>query len=135
MNNLTFSLPYISLEWTPYRGQPGGVRHSKMLFLFARHLPALDASKHSIPCLDIEIPATPNKALKDPHWRAAMVEEINFHQNWYLGLGSSPEEKNLIGRIKQKPDGSLERYRARLCAQGFDSFYDESFSDETNPLV
>lgn len=53
---------------------------------------ALLASKHSIPCLDIEIPATPNKALKDPHWRAAMVEEMNFHQNRYLGL---PRKKKI----------------------------------------
>lgn len=76
--------------------------------MFLRKAPkALLASKHSIPCLDIEIPATPNKEIK-LHWRAAMVEEMNFHQNWYLGLGSSP------GRKKMELAGVLEKKTRRF---------------------
>ena len=44
---------------------------SNVTFLNRKAPKALLASKHSIPYLDIEIPATPNKERK-PHWRAPL---------------------------------------------------------------
>lgn len=68
--------------------------------MFLRKAPkALLASKHSIPCLDIEIPATPNKEIK-LHWRAAMVEEMNFHQNWYLVLPLEEKKMALFPTLR-----------------------------------
>nr|CAD1837078.1 unnamed protein product [Ananas comosus var. bracteatus] len=70
-------------------------------------------------------PSSFSKAQKDPLWRAAMQGEylalINNH-TWDLVL--PPSSHHVIGckwvyKIKQKADGSIDRYKARLIAKGF----------------
>ncbi|PKI57099.1 hypothetical protein CRG98_022493 [Punica granatum] len=77
-------------------------------------------------------PCTFSKVQKDPHWRAAMEEEfqalINNH-TW--DLVPAPPSRNIIGckwvyRIKQKADGTIDRYKARLVAKGFSQREDSS---------
>ena len=71
-------------------------------------------------------PKTYDKAINDPisgnRWREAIDEELwnlDSHQTWsYTAL---PSGRKAIGckwvfRVKYHPDGSIERYKARLVA-------------------
>lgn len=71
------------------------------------------------------IPKSVHGALKDPNWHAAMVDEFRAHiSNNTWKLVSPPSNSNAVPskwifRHKLKPDGSLERYKARLVLCGF----------------
>ncbi|GJV61904.1 retrovirus-related pol polyprotein from transposon TNT 1-94 [Tanacetum coccineum] len=64
-------------------------------------------------------------AAKNPHWMAAMHDEMDaLHQNRTWTLVPRPSASNIVGskwvyRTKFKSDGSVERFKARLVAQGF----------------
>ncbi|KAI5351791.1 hypothetical protein L3X38_004682 [Prunus dulcis] len=72
--------------------------------------------------------AIPNKvqdALSDSKWDRAMTEEMQaFKKNKTWELVQLPEAKKLVDCrwiyiIKHKPNGSIDRYKAKLVAQGF----------------
>lgn len=73
----------------------------------------------------VEVPKTYSQAVQDPAWQQAMVEEISaLGKNHTCSLVPLPFEKRSIGckwvyRIKNKFDGSIERFKARLVAKGF----------------
>jgi len=85
-----------------------------------------------------EEPKTFKEASKSSKWIRAMEEEINAleqNQTWDL----VPKPKNVkpisckwVYKLKHHPDGSIERYKARLVARGFSQQYgldyDETFS-------
>jgi hypothetical protein len=86
----------------------------------------------------------PNKlseALDDPKWRQAMEEEYNAlleNKTWHLVPPSS--NKNIIDckwvyRIKKRADGSIDRYKARLVANGFKQRYGIDYEDTFSPVV
>lgn len=66
-----------------------------------------------------------SQASKSHKWRSAMSEEINAllkNNIWFLVLHSP--RYNTVGskwvlRIKRKPNGSIESYKAYLVAKGF----------------
>ena len=73
-------------------------------------------------------PPTYKQAMKDQHadkWKDAMTEEINAHlENGTWSIVQLPPGQKAIGskwvyRIKHKADGSVERFKARIVAQGF----------------
>nr|XP_016477948.1 PREDICTED: uncharacterized mitochondrial protein AtMg00820-like [Nicotiana tabacum] len=86
---------------------------------------------HILPSLISHISSLPpeptsfTEANKSSHWGRAMAEEYNAliaNRTW--DLVPAPPTANIIGcrwvyRIKQKSDGSLERFKARLVAQGY----------------
>jgi histone deacetylase 1/2 len=86
-------------------------------------------------------PRNLSAALTDPHWRAAMQEEYNAlmeNKTWTLVPSSS--NKNLIDckwvyRIKQRADGTIDRYKARLVAKGFKQRYGIDYEDTFSPIV
>ncbi|GKV22140.1 hypothetical protein SLEP1_g32031 [Rubroshorea leprosula] len=95
---------------------------------------------------DIQEPKTMKKALQIPHWFNAMREELDaFHKNntWTLvPLPSSPT--NIVGskwvlKTKLNPDGTIERFKARLIARGFTQVpgvdFDETFSPVLKPTT
>ena len=65
------------------------------------------------------------EALRDPNWKKAVMEEmkaLESNQTWELV--DIPKTKKIIGckwlfTIKYKSDGSIDRYKARLVAQGY----------------
>ncbi|CAH9140808.1 unnamed protein product [Cuscuta epithymum] len=79
-----------------------------------------------------------NKSLK---WRAAMAEEFNAlitNKTWDLVPHDST--KNVVGckwvyKTKYNSDGSIERHKARLVAQGFNQQAGVDFSETFSPVV
>ncbi|KAM1086604.1 hypothetical protein ACFX2B_012093 [Malus domestica] len=108
---------------------------------------AFTATKHPIPSnLNTEfVPTTYIQASKYPHWRTAMQDEFNALQNtrtWTL-VPSDPSY-NLVGckwvfRIKRNPNGSVDRYKTRLVAKGYNQQegidYSDTFSPVTKPVT
>ncbi|KAI3703127.1 hypothetical protein L6452_28883 [Arctium lappa] len=85
-------------------------------------------------------PETFEKATQDPKWVKAMEEEIdalNQNQTWEFVpklKDVKPISCKWVFKIKRRPDGSIERYKARLVARGFSQEYGMDY-DETFSLV
>jgi hypothetical protein len=86
-------------------------------------------------------PASHNDALKNPLWQQAMTNELHAliqNETWHL---TSPSPGiNIIDcewgfRLKQKPDGSIDRYKARLVTKGFKQQYGIDYADTFSPIV
>ncbi|CAH9137975.1 unnamed protein product [Cuscuta epithymum] len=79
-----------------------------------------------------------NRHLK---WRAAMAEEFNaLISNHTWDLVPFDAKKNVVGskwiyKTKYLADGSVERYKARLVAQGFNQQAGIDFTETFSPVV
>ncbi|GJT07932.1 putative RNA-directed DNA polymerase [Tanacetum coccineum] len=88
-----------------------------------------------------EIPANTKQALKSKHWKDAMEEEINAlikNNTWEKRV--LPSGKKTVGcrwvfTIKYKPDGTIERYKARLLAKGHTQTYGIDYSKTFSPVA
>ncbi|KAB2615066.1 hypothetical protein D8674_021654 [Pyrus ussuriensis x Pyrus communis] len=83
------------------------------------------ATKHPLP-LDIDdVPTTYLQASKHAHWRSAMQDEFNALQSMgTLTLVHPSSSQNVVGckwvfRVKKKPNGNVERFKACLVAKGY----------------
>lgn len=88
--------------------------------------------------------ATPSSyrvALADQHWLAAMNSEfqaLQLNKTW--SLVPWPPNQNVVSckwvfKVKQKADGSLDKYKARLVARGFTQQYGIDYSETFSPVV
>ena len=123
---------------------PDPPRRSDRIRRFPRHLHdyaahiQLDASD-SVPG-DLNDNITFKQAQLNPHWRAAMQEEINsIHSNhtWTL-VPLPPNTKAITSRwvFKTKPGtGNQPRYKARLVARGFQQTSGVDFLETFAPVV
>jgi hypothetical protein len=72
-----------------------------------------------------EEPVSVEEAFQDERWVQAMNSEYQAlikNKTWHLV--PPPARKNIIGckwvfKIKQKADGSIDRYKGRLVAKGY----------------
>jgi hypothetical protein len=70
-------------------------------------------------------PVSHRDALHDAAWRDAMSTELNaLRQTKTWILVPQPAGVNIVGskwifKTKQRPDGSVDKYKARLVARGF----------------
>ena len=70
-------------------------------------------------------PTCVGQALRDPHWRHAMLDGLTaFMRHGTWDLVSPPKNCNPVGCkwvfcVKRKLDGSVDRFKARLVAKGF----------------
>ncbi|RVX04638.1 putative mitochondrial protein [Vitis vinifera] len=77
----------------------------------------------------VHIPKNIQEALEIPDWREAMVEEIRaLEKNGTWEVMTLPRGKKPVGckwvfTVKYKADGTVERYKARLVAEGFTQTY------------
>jgi hypothetical protein len=86
-------------------------------------------------------PQTLQEALEDENWREAMNEEfpaLKKNQTWHLV--PTHKAQNLIDykwvyKVKHKPDGMIDRYKARLVANGFKQRYGIDYEETFNPVV
>ena len=95
----------------------------------------------SVAVCDVEVPKSINEAFngKDSkHWKDATDSEFDsLIRNGTWELVELPEGKNVVGckwvlKVKRKVDGSIDRFKARLVAQGYTQEagldYDEIFA-------
>lgn len=69
-------------------------------------------------------PRSFKKAISYPHWKEAMNKEILALEDNTWDVVTLPMGKKAIGckwifKVKQKADGTIERYKARLVAKGY----------------
>ncbi|XP_072081168.1 uncharacterized protein [Arachis hypogaea] len=76
-------------------------------------------------CAYQNLPKSIEQALSTPYWREAMEEEFSALQNnltWRLvdpPAHSAPIGCKWVFRVKKNPDGSIQKYKARLVEKGF----------------
>ena len=91
--------------------------------------------------MKVQEPTNLDEAMADPNWKAAMQEEydsIMKNQTW--DLVDRPVKRKIIGtkwvwKAKYKSDGSLEKYKARLVAQGYSQVEGFDFEDSFAPTA
>ncbi|KAJ0536907.1 putative RNA-directed DNA polymerase [Helianthus annuus] len=87
------------------------------------------------------IPKGFKSASKHPHWMVAMQDELKaLHRNQTWTLVPRPSSTNIVGskwvfRTKYHSDGSLNRHKARLVAQGFTQIPGLDFNHTFSPMV
>ena len=91
--------------------------------------------------LNTEEPFSLQAALNDKNWSQAMATEHEaLLRNKIWHLVPRPMGKNIIGckwmyKVKQKVDGSIDRYKARLVAKGFKQQYGLDYEETFSPVV
>jgi hypothetical protein len=111
----------------------GGVKHNQK----SVNEPITDA-----PISDAD-PATFAQAMARPdskEWAEAADREIKaMHDNGTWTLTELPQNRKLIRttwvfKRKYNPDGSIEKYKARLCAKGFTQVQGVDYTDTFSPV-
>lgn len=79
-------------------------------------------------------PSNAKEAMLLPQWKVAMEDEyIALMRNTTWSIMPQPANRTLIGldrfiKVKLNPDGSLNKYKARLVSQVVDFDFHETFS-------
>ena len=90
---------------------------------------------------DIDEPTSLLKALNDENWLNAMRSEMSsLAKNETWELIPRPKDKNIVGnrwifKLKQNTDGTVNRHKARLVAQGFSQVHGIDYSEVFSPVA
>ncbi len=88
----------------------------------------------------VQEPSTYQEAAAIPEWQLAMTEELaalERTRTWDivpLPCHAIPITCKWVFKVKTRSDGSIERYKARLVARGFQQEHGRDY-DETSALV
>ncbi|KAM0068396.1 putative RNA-directed DNA polymerase [Helianthus debilis subsp. tardiflorus] len=86
-------------------------------------------------------PKTHKSAIKDPKWLDAMNKELDvLHKNQTWSLVPRPTNHHIVGskwlfRTKYLSNGTIDRNKARLVAQGFSQYPGLDYSHTFSPVV
>jgi hypothetical protein len=86
-------------------------------------------------------PVSHREALHEPEWYAAMAAEFAaLSQTRTWTLVPRPPGVNTIGskwifKTKHRPDGSIDKHKARLVARGFTQQHGIDYGDTFSPVV
>lgn len=86
-------------------------------------------------------PATVEDALQQEHWKSAMQDEyLALMRNETWSLVPLPADRHAIGckwvfKVKENPDGTIQKYKARLVAKGFHQVAGFDFNETFSPVV
>uniref|UniRef100_A0A5K1A4K1 Reverse transcriptase Ty1/copia-type domain-containing protein n=1 Tax=Nymphaea colorata TaxID=210225 RepID=A0A5K1A4K1_9MAGN len=86
-------------------------------------------------------PKSYQHASKEKCWVEAMNEEMAaLHECQTWQIVPRPDDKNVVGskwvyKLKYKPDGSIDRHKARLVARGFTQQYGEDYDETFSPVI
>ncbi|XP_062085503.1 uncharacterized mitochondrial protein AtMg00820-like [Humulus lupulus] len=86
-------------------------------------------------------PRSVKDALCTPHWKDAMALEFEaLHRNNTWSLVDLPHDRTPIGckwvlKVKEKPNGTIEKYKARLVANDFHQQYGFDYNETFSPVV
>ena len=109
-----------------------------------RKQPDYFGREHNSLCEVSQQPATYQEATEGPDkekWKAAMETEMtSLQENEVWDLVKLPAGRKTVGskwvyKIKTGADGSVQRYKARLVAQGFTQKYGTDFDETFCPVV
>ncbi|KAE8730369.1 tir-nbs resistance protein [Hibiscus syriacus] len=90
---------------------------------------------------EVREPETFEEASQSSEWMTAMKEEIDAlqqNQTWDLVpkiKDVKPISCKCVYKIKRRPDGSIERYKARLVARGFSQQYGLDYDETFSPVA
>jgi hypothetical protein len=148
LRSIDLIIPPLSVAFPAPLSSHSMVTRSKTGTLRSRSFPnytSFFSTKHLLCALSsISLPLEPtcySHAEKSPKWCAAMGDEFDdllANKTW--SLCHRPSQHNIIRnkwvyKIKQKQDGSIDRYRARLVAKGFDQESGVDFTETFSPVV
>jgi histone deacetylase 1/2 len=86
-------------------------------------------------------PTSHHVALTEPAWKAAMADEFAaLCQTRTWTLVPRPPGVNIVGskwifKTKHRPDGSIDKHKARLVARGFTQQHGIDYGDTFSPVV
>ena len=86
-------------------------------------------------------PQSSNEALQNENWKIAMIDEYSaLLRNNTWSLVDLPVGRKVIGckwifRVKENPDGSIKKYKARLVAKEFHQTARFDYTKTFSPVV
>ncbi|OQR85104.1 retrovirus-related Pol polyprotein from transposon TNT 1-94 [Achlya hypogyna] len=140
---LTMKTPHESITKVleTHQAKTPGPRRSDRL---TEHMTATGGEAQVVMATTIKEPRNPREALAGPQakeWETAMQAEIdNLIQNGTWELVAKPVGVNIVGhkwvyKIKFDNVGEVERFKARLVAQGFSQRYGVDFTETFSPVI
>lgn len=81
------------------------------------------------------------EAKKSKKWKRAIVEEIgSIYKNVTWELSELPSEKKIVGvkwiyKTKYKPNGEVDKYKAKLVAKGYIQEYGNNYEEVFIPVA
>lgn len=106
-----------------------------------RRLNFLASAEHVAMMAINDEPSTFEQAIKsDDHeqWEKAMDEEYDSlieNRTWKPPDGQKVIDNRWVFKLKQNPDGSIDRYKARLVVRGFTQEYGIDYRETFSPVV